>query len=152
MNFQEYIVGPECGVDIYEEPVEDKWVQCSQRKARVYGYTTCAIMVIIIILILFFGSTETKIWGTLILSILIILNVVYIEVFSGKFARVEYKRFEKEVDSYMKDGKSRADAIKEIKKERIAREQIAAQREAAAQQAAATTSGLFAVANALRRR
>lgn len=140
-GFTDYLLGPDCGIDIYEETSEDKWSECAKRKARIGSYSTNAFLIVILVLIIFFGSTNWKVWGTIIIGLICIANVVYAEFFSERFARVEHQRYQKELNSYMTNqGMSKSEAVKTLIKEKMQREENAARVQAANIQASAIRS------------
>lgn len=151
MSLQDVIIGPDCGVDIYEEPSEDKWVECEIRKSNVALMIAVPVLVIAALLCIFLGSTGVKIFGvlfcTIMIGVLFLNHFYWIPIAS----RNTYQRYQKELKSYIDNGMTRAQAIKEIKDEGLKREKIAA--EAASARAAARTNaaGMFAIARALRR-
>lgn len=139
------LTGADCGLDIYEEPDENKWVECQMRKSRMGLYIIVPILIVIVILFIWLGSPALKIGAVVIGGGLIALAVASHIYWTPTAARVQHKRFQREVESYMRDGVTRAQAIDKIRDEHL-------KREVARTQANATLSGAALIAGALRRR
>jgi hypothetical protein len=146
MSFTDVWIGPECGVDIYEEPNEDVWVSCSTAQAKLGMMVGIPIIIIVIILCLWFGSTYVQVGAAIIGPIIIVLSIL-MWYWTPIASRNEFQRAQKEIKSRVDAGMSKATAIQEIQKERLKREEISANRRGQMSQAA----GLFSIANSLRK-
>lgn len=99
----------------YEETSEDKWVECELRKSKVNMYITFSIIIIVVLLCLYFGSNSVRI-GAVLLGTIIASTLIMYFYWTPVSARTNYQRFQKELQSYIDNGMSRAQAIQEIKK------------------------------------
>lgn len=152
MSLQDVLLGPDCGVDVYEEPDEAKWVACSVRRSWVNAAIAIPIIIVVVLVLLWAGSTGVKIGAVVIGGLLIIGMVLSTLYWVPVAARNEHQRFQKEIAGYTSRGMTPAQAISEIKKERLEREQMAASQRAAQTQATATLSGFGMLASALNRK
>jgi hypothetical protein len=150
MSINEVLLGPKCGVDIYEEPDENVWVDCKRRGAMISAAIAIPITIVVLIICLWAGSTNVKIGASVVCGLFIVLVIVGI-FWAPVAARVEHQRFQKELQSYMKDGRSRAQAIELIKKERESARRDQAITSAARTQASANLTGMLGIARALRK-
>lgn len=124
MDLINNLIGPECGIDIYEETSRDTWVNCKHKAARIVGYIGVAVCIIVIMVILFTGGSGII---AAVLALLAVGLVIGIEFWVPYSAGIEFDRFQREVNGYMTNGASRADAISQIRQERLAREQAQSQ-------------------------
>lgn len=120
------LLGEDCGLDIYEEPSESKWVECKMLEARIGMYVIVPVLILFTLLFMWLGTGGWKVAAGVVGTFLVVSVVASALFWTPRAARVEHRRFQRELQSYMTDGKSRADAIAAIKTERLAREKIAA--------------------------
>ena len=122
MSLMDILLGSKCGIDIYEEKDKNTWVECSKKSTRIKSYTGIVVITIILIVILFFASNTVRIISVVVYLVMVVSSIVATEYYEPIRAKIEYERFENELSSYIKDGKTRSEAIKEIKDERLKRE------------------------------
>lgn len=143
---------PNCGLDIYETCDENAWVKCKTSGAKLGFYTMTPIIIIIVMLIIFFADgAGTKIIAVLIGAALIIGMGFGAFYWAERMSRVEYKRYENEVESYMKNGMNKETAIKLVRDEYEKRKRDAAAMAAATSAARIQNQGMFTIAAALRK-
>lgn len=125
MSLADLFAGEKCGLDIYEEPSEDVYVECQTAIAFYSCCAATAVVVVITIIIIAINGTGAF---TLAIPALIIAAAVTGYLLAGRIARLNHRRTQREISSYMANGKSRAEAIDTIREERLRRETNAALR------------------------
>lgn len=123
MSLENYFMGSECGVDIYEEPDVNVWVDCSKKK-YMYGTIWLAIIVVIILVFLFFTKSEYAVSGLVIGGLLLAANLGYYQVILPFASANQWKTTQKEIKSRVDAGMSKADAIREIQKEHLKKQEL----------------------------
>jgi len=128
MGFGDIFLGSECGVDIYEENDENTWVRCSMKQSKLGIVVLIPIVIMVILICTAFWGMPGAVISTSIGTLVIISSVAYHVLWAKKSARIQYRRSQKEIKSRIDSGMSKAEAIKEIQAEVLAREHIAAMR------------------------
>jgi hypothetical protein len=150
MSVTDVLIGPECGLDVYEQPDEQAWVNCAVARNRIGLYFFVPIMLIVVLLLLWFGDTTVRIIAVITcaaLAVAMALNTYWTPL----AARAEHQTTQKEILARTSGGASRAEAIRDIQKEHLAREQTAATSRAANTTAGANLAGMMSIASALRK-
>ena len=114
----EYLTNPNCGLDIHETESADTWAKCTTSNAKIGA--VIGTVIILIIMLGFCYATDIMLWRVVyILSALTLCAaiLVYAFYYAENMARIDYKRFEIKLASYLSNGMSRGDAIKEINRE-----------------------------------
>ena len=112
------LAGEKCGLDVYEEPSEEVYVSCRTTIAR-YGAGIMAgfIIVIVVVLIAMFGTGKY-----LVVPAMLLLIIAVGTYYAGSLARINYRQTQREIQSYMTNGKTRAEAVDTLREERLRRE------------------------------
>lgn len=143
----DYITNPKCGLDIYETESAETWSACAESQSKVAAIV--GPMIILIIMLIAVYATDGIFYRFLIIlgSLLLIAALIYNVQVSGYFAGIEYERFNNELNSYIKNGLSRADAIKEVKRERETLAAARMQARATVQQGSMIAAAISSVAS-----
>jgi hypothetical protein len=131
MSLTSYWLGEKCGVDIYETPDEQTWVDCEVKQARIRAVFAVPILIIIILLLIFFGNGLMK-WGGIAVCVFAIAGILFSAYFFvERTSRIEHRRIQNKLKSYMKDGMSRSKAIRELKEWELTSDRIAVEQQKA---------------------
>lgn len=152
MSFQDILAGPECNVDVYEQPDEDKWVECKIRKNKIGLIIAIPIIVVIMIIFLFVGSTGAKVIVVTIGCVLIPLLLLSHFYWTPLAARNEHRTTQLELKSRIDSGMSRAQAMESIQHEKLKKMEIQSHADVTRSAAHIQSSGMYAIANAMRGR
>lgn len=121
-------LGFNCPPRIFQAESSEEWVRCRTLRHRRYVLISVAILVVITIIFIAFGTwKEAAIVGAVGLGI---CGAIYLFGRSvPATARREWTQLEREVNLITEDGKrSRADALIEIERRQLDRQAISAQR------------------------
>ena len=134
------LLGPECGLDIYEEPDENVWVDCATRRVR-YSLIIIPIIVVITMIMMFFMPSAGPRFIVFLFGAIIVGGTIFSQFWIPKSARIDHQRVQREVKSYMAKGYSLKDATDAIRGERLQREENDARISAARIQSSRSQSG-----------
>jgi len=140
------IYDPQCMLDILDVENEETWLRCSRSKKLRSLIGLIVVTVIVIIFLLYFGSTPAKVFGLLIASAVVTLAVLDHLYWAPARASAEYRATMAQLKKWTDSGLTTAQAREKLKQELLEKQKLDAQRKAAMGQ----TAGLFAIAHGLR--
>ena len=139
------IYDPQCMLDILDVENEETWLRCSRSKKLRSLIGLIVVTVIVIIFLLYFGSTPVKVFGLLIASAVVTLAVLDHLYWAPARASAEYRATMAQLKKWTDSGLTMAQAREKLKQELLEKQKLDAQRKAAMGQ----TAGLFAIAKGL---
>lgn len=123
MSFYEYLIGPECGVDVYEESDENRWATCAGRMSMYSAVFAVPLFIILILVCIWYLTGINRVLATM-FFLFLLGSTLLSYMFSEKMARSAFQRAQKELSARTSAGMSRAEALKSIQDERLQRELI----------------------------
>lgn len=134
------LAGEKCGVEMYESPSREVYVDCEVTKARYATMVAVPILIVVLILCIWYGNTTVAVVGSLICVIIggvMIFQAMYL---MRVMANYKYTTFTTELDTLMSQGDTRSAAIDKLRARQLQREATAATLSAARQQSASIIS------------
>jgi hypothetical protein len=118
----ESVFNPNCGLDIDETCDEETWVRCKNASLRLGTFMLALTVIIILVLIYYFSTERVFAISLSIGAVLIVLSYLGYK-WNSSLARTEYQRFDREITGLMKrvDGDRKA-AIRLYREEKLSRE------------------------------
>lgn len=144
MNY--FVTNPNCNLDVYEIDNEDEWVECKKTINWASMIISIPILIIVLLIVIYYYNDYTF---RVIIAAAIFYgsNALYYHYLLDRNARMEYRTAQAELRVRMDRGMSKAQAYESIQNERLKK----AEMEQSARNAATQASGLYSIANSIRR-